>query len=163
MAHIQKGEDAAWRSLLVLASTEGQIEDAAVALKGISKESEGILCPLTGLDATAIGWSMPEKLKEVARDSECNALRLWTTVLTVTQLRRMDESFLFKTEDRDGFEETVVDRGMDFLQATARGLICSLAVVSCLSSRCSLLTASCAAAFFFCVRNIICPNECNAC
>lgn len=48
------------------------------------------------------------------------ALRIWTTILSVTALRRMDESFLLKSSDDDGFEETIVDRGMSYLKHVVR-------------------------------------------
>lgn len=48
------------------------------------------------------------------------ALRVWTTMLCVCALRRLDESVLLKTSERDGFEETIVDRAMEWLLAMAR-------------------------------------------
>lgn len=78
--HIKKGDEKQWRTLLVIASTEGAHEEAGVVMKGIA-ESEGALCPLTGVDPTAIEWSMPPLLKAIAKHSSrehpLNALRVW--------------------------------------------------------------------------------------
>lgn len=70
---------------------------------------------------------MPERLRRMTDAQEraagqppLPALRVWTTLLCVCCLRRLDESFLLKTVDRDGFEETIVDRAMEWLAAMAR-------------------------------------------
>lgn len=40
-----------------------------------------------------------------------------TTMLSLTVLRRSNESLLLNIYERDGFEETVVDRGMSWLES----------------------------------------------
>lgn len=117
--HLTKADEAAWRTLLVAVTTEGEQEAEVGVLSSGASNSEGALCPLTGLDSAAIEWSIPPSLAEacaaaaaaaVARDEVLCARKVWATLLTVAALRRLDESFLLKTEDRDGFEETVVVR-----------------------------------------------------
>lgn len=174
MKHLQRKQAAGWKSIFMLAATEGEIEDAGDDVIGKLTQSEDQFCPVTGFDWTAVEWSVPEALKEVAKRYEAvssssgdvkgggshhhrnrssrgsttvngtgtgarssvdaehssehhsqqlpplNVLRLWTTILCVRAMRRLDESFLLKTSDRDGFEETIVDRAMEWLNAQAR-------------------------------------------
>jgi hypothetical protein len=88
--HVKKGDEKQWRHLLVLAATEGAFEEAGVEMKGIAA-SEGALCPLTGLDPSAIEWSMPPILKKIAKHSSreenpINALRVWVRAQTTNAL-----------------------------------------------------------------------------
>lgn len=46
--------------------------------------------------------------------------RAQTTILCTTALIRMDESFLLQTYDEAGFDETIVDRAMEWLNVTVR-------------------------------------------
>lgn len=66
---------------------------------------------------------MPARLQAVPLTAApCNVFPAQTTMLCVTLLRKLEESYLFKTSDGDGFDETIVDRAMDWLSATVRPL-----------------------------------------
>lgn len=54
------------------------------------------------------------------RRSELRSAPPQTTLLCVRVLLRMDESYLLHTVEADGFEETIVDRAMDWLDLQAR-------------------------------------------
>lgn len=85
-----------------------------------------MFCPLSGFDHTAIEWSLPLCLREMAceRSSTGGApfpvSRVWCTMLCLQTLQALDESFLLSTAEADGFEETIVDRGMEWLATMAR-------------------------------------------
>lgn len=166
VAHLLRRKAAAAQSLLAMAATEGELEEAAddVEVAGgkgadprlLAREAE--FCPVTGFDHTAVEWAMPRRLRdleaEYAKEGlKLPALRFWvrrrppfclrrlgdplrepaqpslprlrpllfpsptpqTTLLCAVSLRRLDESFLLKTRERDGFEETIVDRCMGFI------------------------------------------------
>lgn len=186
VAHLQRGKRQAWKIAVATVTTDETIDEAGV-IEGVSAD-EGKLCPLTGLDHSAIEWSMPERLRTVAStyadsDKPMPALRIWvrllqlpthapsssdfapltasavlppaplpasvglgdaarmriltaatplprhpstaalpqTTILISTLLIQMDESWLLKTDEEDGFDETVVDRAMFWLAQMARG------------------------------------------
>lgn len=78
---------------------------------------------MSGFDHTAIEWSMPDRLRAIGADlnasataTHFSAVRLWTTMLSVVVLRGLSESFLMRTPEADGFEETIVDRTMDWVR-----------------------------------------------
>lgn len=79
-------------------------------------------CPVSGFDPAAIEWSLPPKLRELdgyrsaSTGAPLDAVRVWSTLLSSHALLRLEESFLLHTQERDGFEETIVDRGMAWLE-----------------------------------------------
>lgn len=114
----------AWRAALTLLATEGEREAAAESVQGEDPTALA-LCPLTGLDPSAVEWSVPQRLRDVAAlyedgDRPLPVARVWATVLATAQLRRLDQCWLLRTEERDGFEETVLDRGMFWLAQMVR-------------------------------------------
>ena len=81
-------------------------------------------CPLSGLDAAAIRWSVPTVLAdlEASTGGALPAARVWTTLLALVVLRRMRECFLCEAPDPSGAggdHRTVVDYGMGYLDDLA--------------------------------------------
>lgn len=86
-------------------------------------------CPLSGFDADAVEWSVPASLRELKGRysgrkagsrrnlsvgmAPFNASRVWATVLSVTALLRLDESWLVSREGEA--DETLIDRAMAWL------------------------------------------------
>lgn len=117
--HLMRKKAGALESLLVIAATEAELEEAENDIEGVGKTEED-LCPVTGFDHTAIEWCMPKQLQKLQRVSAAEgrtlpALRFWTTLLCACALRRLNESYLLKTRGRDGFDETIVDRCMGYI------------------------------------------------
>lgn len=96
MRHLLKKKATGWRSLLVIGATEGDFEDADDSVQGVGgakggehdAHSEERFCPLTGFDISGVDWSMPEALKQIAKEEEkraaaggeapsFNATRIW--------------------------------------------------------------------------------------
>lgn len=79
---------------------------------GKAEEALSSDCPLTLGDEDAIGWSVPPSLLEVAFQSggRLDAVRIWTTCLSVCSLMDMNETLLLD----DDF--TLADRGFQWLE-----------------------------------------------
>ena len=81
-------------------------------------------CPLSGHDATAVAWSLPGVLAELAEAGACPvpALRLWGTLLAIEALRSLDVSFLVQKRSAEAqtFDETIMDRACAWVAAQAR-------------------------------------------
>lgn len=80
--HLLRRKAAAAESLLVLAATDGEINDAADDVEGDTAEDGHGFCPITGFDHTAIEWCMPSKLRRLEGESaaagaQFPAVRFW--------------------------------------------------------------------------------------
>lgn len=82
--HLTRRRAPGWRTFLVILGTDGQIDEASDIVENVGEGGAGgemRLCPITGFDPSAIQWSMPRMLRQLALDSpEDNplpAVRVW--------------------------------------------------------------------------------------
>lgn len=96
-------------------------------------------CPVTGFTTGAFDYTMPPELREIFRSASAMsgapgaaegadldaaalktlAARLWTTLLVLAVATNATESFLLKTENSDGVDETIVCRAMAWVDFVA--------------------------------------------
>lgn len=139
VAHLKRrgGAVNGLRNLLVIAATELNDhagEDVHVRGGGVPSTNvaeEAAFCPVSDFPLDAIEWSMPPELRRLSEYAgksprklkTFSPLRIWTTVLCTAALRRADESFLVETVESGGFDETIVDRSMQWLAIAVRNAV----------------------------------------
>lgn len=131
---------------------QGGLEGGATQEEMLRKEQ----CPLTGFAASAFDFTMPDELRalfaaagaaETARalgeeDPGALARRLWATLVAVSAARGSAESFLLRTEEADGIDETVVCRAMAWVEIVAEGFPALKPRLSRLSDRADAVRAA---------------------
>lgn len=90
--HLLRKKAGTLESLLVLAATDGEVDEAPDDVIGqITKEDA--FCPATGFDWTAIEWCMPKRLRKLQEEYEAEGLevpvlRFWVRAYPALLLHR---------------------------------------------------------------------------